>query len=71
MSKSQLVWGRVTEGEKDLVRKVSNALGMSVSDYIRFLILKDLEARSILTTKVQKIKDEIRGSTLNGGAEND
>jgi len=60
MSKSELVWGRVSSEEKILVKKVAEALGLSLSDYIRYLILKDLEARNIFNTKIEKLKEEIR-----------
>jgi antitoxin component of RelBE/YafQ-DinJ toxin-antitoxin module len=60
ISKSQLVWARVNEFEKELVRKVASALGISISEYIRYLVMRDLEERSIYTTRVEAIKEEMR-----------
>ena len=62
MSK-QIVWAWVDSEMKDIARKVAKAQGVSLSEYVRNLIIKDLERRSIITTKIDMIKEEIR----NGG----
>ena len=61
MSKSRLVWGRVSEEERKIVEKLAAAMGMNISEFIRYLILQELERRSIITTKIEKLKEEIRG----------
>ena len=61
MSK-QIVWAWVDSEMKDIARKVAKAQGVSLSEYVRNLIIKDLERRSIITTKIDMIKEEIRNS---------
>ena len=63
MSK-QIVWAWVDSEMKDIARKVAKAQGVSLSEYVRNLIIKDLERRSIITTKIDLIKQEIRNSKL-------
>jgi hypothetical protein len=54
------VW--VTPEIKQLVEKISDAQGITVSEYIRSLVTADLDKRTFFTTQV---KEEIAKS--NGG----
>ncbi|RLG60306.1 hypothetical protein DRN87_04385 [Candidatus Geothermarchaeota archaeon] len=61
MSKTLYVWGRVTPEEKAIIEKLAKAMNMKISEFIRYLIIQELERRSIITTKIEKLKEEIRG----------
>jgi len=52
-----MVWSRVDQDIKDLAEKVSEAQGVTLSEYIRMLITNDLDRRTFFTDKV---KDEIK-----------
>ena len=54
MSKTEniLVW--VTPEIKDLVNKLAEAQGLSISEYIRSLITADLDKRTFFTTQVKE-----------------
>ena len=71
MTKTLYVWGRVTPEERILVEKLAKVMNMNVSEFIRYLILKELEKRSIITTKIEILKKELKANGLDGGAEND
>lgn len=45
---------------RKLVNEIARAQGITVSEYIRNLIIDDLEKRSIITTKIEAIKEDIR-----------
>lgn len=60
MSKTLYVWGRVTPEEREIIDKIAEAMNMKISEFIRYLIIKELEKRSIITTKIDLIKEEIR-----------
>lgn len=62
MSKSLYVWGRVTPEEREIVEQLAKAMNMKISEFIRYLIIKELEERGIITAKVEKIKEKIRSS---------
>ena len=63
-AKVKLVGAHLTEEQKRLVEMVAEAQGLSISEYLRLLILKDLEERNLLTTKIEKIKEGIRRGEL-------
>ena len=54
MSKTEniLVW--VTPEIKQLVEKISDAQGITVSEYIRNLVTADLDKRTFFTTQVKE-----------------
>ncbi len=54
MSKTEniLVW--VTPEIKQLVEKISEAQGITVSEYIRNLVVTDLDKRTFFTTQVKE-----------------
>jgi len=47
------IWGKVDPEIKVLVDKIAAAQGLSVSEYVRNLITKDLDARTFFTNKVK------------------
>lgn len=47
------IWGKVDPDVKELVDKISDAQGLTVSEYIRNLITQDLDKRTFFTTKVK------------------
>ena len=60
MNKPVMVFTRVTVEIRNLVEKVAEAQGLTISEYVRSLIIKDLEEKNIISTKLQKLKEEIR-----------
>jgi len=60
MSKSDIVligaW--VSPEVKDLCKKMADVQGVSLSEYVRNLIIEDLDKRTFFTTKV---KEELEG----------
>jgi len=51
---------RIDGWVKNVIKRVAEELGLTPSEYIRRLIYEDLDRRSILTTRIQRIKEEIR-----------
>lgn len=60
MAKPLHVWARVSENERQIVEKIADAMNMTISEFIRYLIIKELEKRSIIATKIDLIKEDIR-----------
>jgi len=52
-SKRVLVWATVEPDIKRLVEKLANSKGISLSEYVRQLILTDLDSRSVFTSKLK------------------
>lgn len=50
---SKLLGAWVSPEVKELVVKLSKAKGVSLSEYVRQLILKDLDSRTFFTDKVK------------------
>jgi len=48
MSEKVLVWSRVDANIKQILEEIANTRGISLSEYIRQLILEDLDRRSVL-----------------------
>ena len=55
-----MVWARVTEEERRIIDKLADAMHMTISEFVRYTILQELERRSLITTKIELIKEEIR-----------
>ena len=49
-----VLWTRVEHDVKDLVQKISEIKGQSMSEYIRSLILQDLDERHIFSSKLKE-----------------
>jgi hypothetical protein len=54
--KVELVYGVVTPGVKESVKRLAKAMGISVSEYVRRLILEDLDRRTLFTTQLKEAK---------------
>lgn len=54
MSTKVMVWSRVDPEVKELAEKVSDAQGLTISEYIRMLITNDLDKRTFFTDQVKK-----------------
>lgn len=65
VSKKVLVWALVETDIRALVRKLAASKGVSISEYVRQLILSDLDGRSVFTTKLKansrNVKQKLRG----------
>ena len=48
-----LIWAYVSRDIAALAEKVAAIKGVSVSEYVRTLILEDLDKRSLLTTRLK------------------
>ena len=61
MSKTEniLVW--VTPEIKELINRVSEAQGLSISEYIRALITADLDKRTFFTTQIKEELAKVGG----------
>jgi len=57
MSKKVMVWAYVDVNVRELVEKLVESKGISISEYIRQLVIEDLDKRSIFTTKLKEILD--------------
>ncbi|MEM3641746.1 MAG: hypothetical protein QXH37_07500 [Candidatus Bathyarchaeia archaeon] len=48
--KSCLLWARVESNIKQLIEKLAKIQGITISEYIRQLIIQDLDKRSVFTS---------------------
>ena len=55
MSKKVMVWAYIDVNVRELVEKLVESKGISISEYIRQLVIEDLDKRSIFTTKLKEI----------------
>jgi hypothetical protein len=53
-SKKVLVWSSVEGDIKELVKTLAASKGISLSEYIRELILSDLDGRSVFTSNLKE-----------------
>jgi len=58
--KTRLVWGSITEDERKLVEKLCKIYGMRISEFVRFLVIRELERHNLISTKIEKIKEELK-----------
>ncbi len=54
MEKNTLVWAWVDKSIQALVRQMASNQGISLSEYVRQLIIEDLDKRSVFTTKLKE-----------------
>jgi hypothetical protein len=60
--KESVMATRVTVEIQRLVDEVATVQGLNPSEYLRKLIVEDLENRSLISTKLESLKEEIRNS---------
>jgi len=61
MAKTSMVWARITNEERKLVEGLARAMNLNISEFIRYLIIQELDKRSIITARVEEFKKKIRG----------
>jgi antitoxin component of RelBE/YafQ-DinJ toxin-antitoxin module len=54
--KKEMVWSRVDVEVKKTVQRLADSMGVSTSEYVRALILKDLDGRSVFTIQLENSK---------------
>lgn len=52
--KSVMVWAWVDVEIRELVEKLAELKGVSISEYVRSLVLADLDKRSLFTRRLRK-----------------
>jgi hypothetical protein len=52
MSKT-MMWSRVDDNIRDMVKKLAVAKGISMSEYVRNLIIEDLDKRTVFTSALK------------------
>jgi len=52
--KSVMVWAWVDREIRELVEKIAESKGISISEYVRKLIIEDLDKRSVFTDKLKE-----------------
>lgn len=67
--KQAMLWCRVDVRVKELVEKLAKTQGVTISEYMRQLVIEDLDKRSVFTTRLKKevisAGESSRGSTSN------
>lgn len=63
MVKTEVVYGKVEPEIKEIVKQLARKMGLTVSEYVRNLVLEDLDKRSVFTTQ---LKQEILTSIKDG-----
>jgi len=56
--KAELLYAPVTPEVKEKVERLASAMGISVSEYVRHLILKDLDDRALFTAQLKREAEE-------------
>lgn len=54
MSKGRILWTRVDEEVAEVADKLAETKGITLSEYIRQVIINDLDNRSIFNTKLRE-----------------
>jgi len=57
MSQKTILWARVDVDVRNLVERLAKAKGISLSEYVRSLILEDLDRREAFTTVLKEIEE--------------
>lgn len=53
-----MLWCRVDDNVRQLVNKLAAAKGVTISEYMRNLVLKDLDDRTVFTTILKNSQKE-------------
>jgi uncharacterized protein (DUF1778 family) len=69
--RESFVWARVSPEERELIEKLSKAMGLSVAEFIRYVIVQELDRRSLLTSKIQRLKEEFGEANAGGKEKNE
>ena len=49
-----MLWARVGVDIRDMVRKLADLKGISMSEYVRSLVIEDLDKRTVFTTALKE-----------------
>ena len=60
--KTSLVWGRVTEEERKLIDQLCKIMHCNVSEFVRYVILQELERRGLVSAQIEKLKEAIKSN---------
>ena len=52
--KNVMVWAWVDKEIRELVEKIAQSQGISISEYVRQLVIQDLDRRSIFTSRLKE-----------------
>jgi predicted DNA-binding protein len=58
--KTRCIGTRLTPEIEELLQKVVQAQGLTPSEFLRQLVLEKLEELSLISTKIEKIKEQVR-----------
>jgi len=56
MGQKAMLWCRVDVEVKELVEKLAKAKGITISEYLRNLVLEDLDKRSVFTSILKQMR---------------
>ncbi len=59
-AKNKTVGMVVTLDMYNIIKRVVESLNLISAEYLRLLVIQDLEKRRIITTKLEKLKEEIK-----------
>ena len=60
VKKEAVIGTRLTIEIQKLVEQIAKIQGLKPSEYLRNLILEDLEKRSLISTKIENLKENMR-----------
>jgi antitoxin component of RelBE/YafQ-DinJ toxin-antitoxin module len=60
MTKKTMIWSRVNADVKETVQRLADSMGVSISEYIRTLVLRDLDKRSVFTAQFKRSEDKFK-----------
>lgn len=60
--KTETIWSRVSPEIRKMMRRLAESQGLSVSEYVRQLIIKDLDRRSVFTSQLKQNVEDVDGT---------
>ena len=55
--KTKIIGTRVSKEIRETIDRLASTKGISISEYVRQLIISDLDKRSVFTTKLKTLQD--------------
>jgi Arc/MetJ-type ribon-helix-helix transcriptional regulator len=65
--KTKIIGTRVSREVRETIERLAKTKGISISEYVRQLIILDLDNRSVFTTKLKTLQDSTDISETEGG----
>ena len=59
--KTAIIWSRVSPEVQRTMIELAESQGITISEYVRQLIIKDLDERSVFTSQLKQARDRNRG----------